>query len=168
MKNISLLLAAVVSLFIFSCQKESVNSFTGTEPALDKMITGNNLAVSTGNGYITPAYSSVFARIGSYINDGKDGTAFFKNYVFEFRSDNSIIIRGEKNSLYGRWIYTAPDKLVLSFDFFVATVEGLAILNDDWVIVEMNRSSLLLMGKAVENNGGGIKEKVRFLRFDLM
>jgi len=168
MKKISLLLAAVVSLFIFSCQKENVNSFTNTEPALDKMITGNSMAVSTGNGYTTPAYNSVFARIGSYINDGNDETAFFKNYIFEFRSDNSIIIRGENKSFYGRWIYNAPDKLVLTFDFFIATVEGLAILNDDWGIVEMNSNYLLLVGKAVENNGGGVKEKVRFVRFDLL
>ena len=168
MKKISLLLTAVVSLFIFSCQKESVNSFTNTEPALDKMITGNSMAVSTGNGNTTPAYYSVLARIGSYINDGTDETSFFKNYIFEFRTDNSIIIKGENKTIYGRWIYNAPDKLVLTFDFFVATVEGLALLNDDWGIVEMNRNSLLLVGTAVENNGGGMLEKVRFIRFDLL
>lgn len=168
MKKNAVLLSAIISLFIFSCQKENVSGYTSNEPALDKMITGNSVAVANGNGINTPAYYSLFARIGSYINDGNDETSFFKNYIFEFRSDNSIIIRGENKSFYGRWMYTTPDKLVLSFDFFVANVEGLAVLNDNWVIVEMNRNSLLLMGKAVENNGGGIKEKVRFMRFDLM
>ncbi len=166
MKKLTLIPALAISLFFVACKKEAPIS-TSQDPALDQMIL--NTAAPTGIGNNTGEYkpTSVKAVVSSYINDGVDESANLKSYVFEFRSDHSIIATNNGSMYYGRWQYSNPDIINFQFDFFVAPIDGINFLNADWKILEINKIDMLLSSMA-STYSNGAPEKARFIRFQLL
>ena len=168
MKKSMFLLTMALSLMVLSCKKESVVNNTTGQPAVDAIILKTNQAAVGVPNNVTPKVLSVLTRVGSYINDGVDETAWFKPYLFEFRIDNSVVATSPESMDYGKWMFSAPDKMELLFDFEVVKINGLSFLNGVWSIVEISPTHMLLVSPVNDSNGGGSREKVRFIRFDLV
>ncbi len=165
MKKLALIPALAISLFFVACKKEAPVSVS-QEPALDQIIL-NTAPVGIGNNTGEYKPTSVMAVVSSYINDGVDESANLKSYVFEFRSDHSIIAVNKGGTYYGRWLFTNPDIINFQFDFFVAPADGVNFLNADWKILEINKTDMLLSSTAISYSSGA-PEKVRFIRFQLL
>jgi hypothetical protein len=167
MKKILFLMMLAGSIILMSCKKETLVVNPVANPSLDEMILKSNPSpvISAGN-TVTDKIPFVLTRIGSYIIDGEDVTANYKNYLFKFCIDNSIVAVAEDATQYGRWMFNAPGKLTILFDFEIVRINGLSILNADWTITEISKTYMQLVSNAGIN--GSDKERVRFLRFDLV
>ncbi len=87
-------------------------------------------------------------KITKFTDDGKDETADFKNYTFDFQTDGKLIAKIGNSTYMGVWNDNLSDE---KMELKIQGTQNLDTINDDWLIVEMTATTLKLKDDDSEN-----------------
>lgn len=133
---------------LFSCRKETAILTTESNNSPESILTGRNTSLQN-TGIPTPPVI-LYWKIVSYTMDGNDLSLYYKDFNFQFLSDNLVIaIKGEI-TVYGKWYTADKDHVSLYFNAFNLPVGNLNDLNGDWNIIQITaRSMYLTSGESI-------------------
>lgn len=80
-------------------------------------------------------------KITKFTDDGKDKTADFANYIFDFQSDGKFIAKIGNQTYTGVWNDNFDDD---KMEFKIQGTQHLDTINDDWTIVELTTTTFKL------------------------
>jgi hypothetical protein len=90
-------------------------------------------------------------KISKFMDDGKDETADFTNYTFDFQADGKLIAKIGNKTYTGVWNDNLSDE---KMELKIQGTQNLDTINDDWLIVEITTTTLKL--KDDDSEGGEI------------
>ncbi len=80
-------------------------------------------------------------KVTKFTDDGKDETADFTNYTFDFQTDGKLIAKIGNSTYTGVWNDNLSDE---KMELKIQGTQNLDTVNDDWLIVELTTTSLKL------------------------
>jgi hypothetical protein len=84
--------------------------------------------------------SGVF-KVANYIDSGKDETADFNGYTFDFQAGGKFVAKFSTKTVVGTWNENSSSK---KLDIKISGEQKLDDISDEWLIVEKTSTSIKL------------------------
>ena len=140
MKKLLLLAIALLTIGIFSCQKDKNIANNAARISPKSILTDNDNLPNIRTGFYV-------WTISSFVVNGNDMTTQLADYKFDIQAPPSmtgmytIVAVNGSNTYYGKWYRISYGEVIINFP---TNVPVLSQLNDDWALTNNQQHDLVM------------------------